>query len=105
MDNFLYLIFIHLFGRFLFVFFVDNYIVVIYFSENFPFFEFANPGWKNSIRHNLSLNKNFLKIEQDKTGSRKSCLWQFNPEKLDKVDSELNKYDENEIRRSLRFPG
>uniref|UniRef100_A0A914Z497 Fork-head domain-containing protein n=1 Tax=Panagrolaimus superbus TaxID=310955 RepID=A0A914Z497_9BILA len=72
--------------------------------ENFPFFEYANPGWKNSIRHNLSLNKNFLKIEQDKNGARKSCLWQFNPEKLEKVELELNKYDRNEIVKSLRCP-
>uniref|UniRef100_A0AC35FT37 Fork-head domain-containing protein n=1 Tax=Panagrolaimus sp. PS1159 TaxID=55785 RepID=A0AC35FT37_9BILA len=72
--------------------------------ENFPFFEYANPGWKNSIRHNLSLNKNFLKIEQDKNGARKSCLWQFNPEKMEKVEQELNKYDKNEIQKSLRCP-
>ena len=31
-----------------------------------PFYKIENPSWKNCIRHNLSLNKNFIKLSNDK---------------------------------------
>eukprot|EP00061_Rhincodon_typus_P006625 g27459.t1 len=53
----------------------------------------APDGWKNSVRHNLSLNKCFEKVENKSGGtSRKGCLWTLNPSKIQKMQEELQKW-------------
>uniref|UniRef100_A0A3B5M6A4 Forkhead box N1 n=1 Tax=Xiphophorus couchianus TaxID=32473 RepID=A0A3B5M6A4_9TELE len=78
-------------------------------TEHFPYFKNAPDGWKNSVRHNLSLNKCFEKVE-NKNGntSRKGCLWGLNPAKVEKMQEELHKWrrkDPQTIRRSMAKPG
>lgn len=79
--------------------------------ENFPYFKTAPNGWKNSVRHNLSLNKCFEKIEKPTSGpngaQRKGCLWAMNPSKIGKMDEEVQKWSKKDpaaIRRSMAKP-
>ncbi|XP_048467702.1 forkhead box protein N4 [Rhincodon typus] len=77
-------------------------------KEHFPYFKTAPDGWKNSVRHNLSLNKCFEKVENKLSGSsRKGCLWALNPAKIEKMEEEMQKWkrkDLGAIRRSMANP-
>ncbi|XP_033000954.1 forkhead box protein N2 [Lacerta agilis] len=49
--------------------------------ERFPYFATAPTGWKNSVRHNLSLNKCFRKVERSHGKvNGKGSLWCVDPE-------------------------
>ncbi|OLL25888.1 Forkhead box protein J2, partial [Neolecta irregularis DAH-3] len=51
--------------------------------DSFPFFKNSpRQGWKNSLRHNLSLNKTFMKIPRPVNESGKGSYWVLNPEAL-----------------------
>ncbi|XP_055018024.1 forkhead box protein N4 isoform X1 [Boleophthalmus pectinirostris] len=77
-------------------------------KEHFPYFKTAPDGWKNSVRHNLSLNKCFEKVENKaSSSSRKGCLWALNPAKIDKMEEEMQKWKRKDlpaIRRSMANP-
>ncbi|XP_066499310.1 forkhead box protein N1 [Hoplias malabaricus] len=77
-------------------------------TEHFPYFKTAPDGWKNSVRHNLSLNKCFEKVEnKNGNSSRKGCLWALNPAKVEKMQEELHKWrrkDPVTVRRSMARP-
>uniref|UniRef100_A0A803VHI0 Forkhead box N4 n=1 Tax=Ficedula albicollis TaxID=59894 RepID=A0A803VHI0_FICAL len=77
-------------------------------KEHFPYFKTAPDGWKNSVRHNLSLNKCFEKVENKLSGtSRKGCLWALNPAKIDKMEEEMQKWKRKDlaaIHRSMANP-
>lgn len=103
--------------------------VFVCFSENYPYFRTAPAGWKNSVRHNLSLNKCFEKVEVEAPGghgrkvrklhwilscsrnrrnSFQCCLWTLNPQKVTKMDQEIRKYREKDpvgVREAYARPG
>ncbi|KAH8397716.1 hypothetical protein KR215_010479, partial [Drosophila sulfurigaster] len=77
--------------------------------QHFPYFENAPSGWKNSVRHNLSLNKCFEKIERPATNGnqRKGCRWAMNPERICKMDEEVQKWSRKDpaaIRGAMVYP-
>ncbi|XP_045474595.1 uncharacterized protein LOC123680643 [Harmonia axyridis] len=77
--------------------------------KHFPYFKTAPSGWKNSVRHNLSLNKCFEKIEKPPINGaqRKGCLWAMNPAKISKMDEEVQKWsrkDPSAIKKAMVYP-
>lgn len=48
-----------------------------YILDNYPYFRTRGPGWRNSIRHNLSLNDCFIKAGRSANG--KGHYWAIHP--------------------------
>ena len=58
-------------------------------SSTYPFFEKGDRGWQNSIRHNLSLNKSFIKIEREANMPGKGGWWGIKPGHEDRFQNGL----------------
>lgn len=41
--------------------------------NSFPYYRTASGGWRNSVRHNLSLSKSFRRIQRDKSQVGANC--------------------------------
>lgn len=50
-----------------------------YLQQRFPFFRGAYQGWKNSVRHNLSLNECFIKLPKGLGRPGKGHYWTIDP--------------------------
>jgi len=50
-----------------------------YVLDKYPYYREANHGWKNSIRHNLSLNNAFEKLPRPRNEPGKGSYWIINP--------------------------
>ncbi|XP_076336412.1 uncharacterized protein LOC143239327 [Tachypleus tridentatus] len=52
-----------------------------YILDNYPYFRNRGPGWRNSIRHNLSLNDCFIKAGRSANG--KGHYWAIHPANME----------------------
>ena len=71
-----------------------------YISQNYPYYEMSDITWQNAIRHNLSINRYFVKVFQNQhlgKQGKPGSFWMIDPEQK----SEDKNTNSNEKSRSM----
>ncbi|XP_013785058.1 fork head domain-containing protein FD4-like [Limulus polyphemus] len=69
-----------------------------YILDNYPYFRNRGPGWRNSIRHNLSLNDCFIKAGRSANG--KGHYWAIHPANVE--DFKKGDFTRRKAQRKVR---
>ncbi|KAF1744961.1 hypothetical protein MXB_2550, partial [Myxobolus squamalis] len=59
--------------------------IYTYVTKVYPYYTKKHKGWQNSIRHNLSLHKHFIKVPRVSNNNLKGSKWSILPKSLDSL--------------------